>query len=213
MPAQTFALEHGQPKRLKVAWKWGWKNLTISLDGQPVGSVPDQLALSGGQDFPLPDGSTLHVQLVRRMNENELDLRRDGKPLPGTSSDPLTVLNTAAGIIYVVAGFNLLAGLLTLIFDISFLRQMGVGLATAVFGASFFLLGYLVRRWSLPALIAAIVAFALDGILRVALASYLGYTPGVAGILARLILIVPMIQGLAAIKALGKTEKKKRKKK
>ena len=212
MPRQTFALEHGQPKRLKVAWKWGWKDLTISLDGQPVGAIPDQMALTGGQDFPLPDGSTLHVQLVRRMNENELDLRRDGKPLPGTSSDPLTVLDTAAGITFVVAGFNLLAGLAALIFDIPFLRQMGVGLATAIFGACFFLLGYLVRLRSLPALMAAIVAFALDGILRIALASYLGYTPGVAGILARLILIVPMIQGVAAIKAL-RPEKKKRKKK
>jgi hypothetical protein len=212
MPTHSFALEHGQPKRLKLAWKWGWKDLTISLDGQPVGSVPDQLALTGGQDFPLPDGSSLHVRLVRRMNENELELRCDGKPLPGTSSDPLTVLNTAGGIIYLVAGFNLLVGLAALLFDIPFLRQMGIGLATAVFGASFFLLGYLVRQRSLPALLAAIIAFALDGILRIGLASYLGYTPGVAGILARLILIVPMIQGVAAINALRPVTKKKRKK-
>jgi len=61
MPKQAFAFERDGPKRLEVSWKGRWKNVTVQLDGAPIGTVPGQKELSAGQEFQLPDGSTLTV--------------------------------------------------------------------------------------------------------------------------------------------------------
>src|SRR5690349_9384101 len=92
MPKQTFALEAGGEKRLEVSWGGMFKNTTVSLDGNSIGVIPDQKALLAGQEFRLPDGSTIKVQLVRSFISTELRVFRNGQPLPGSASDPLTRL-------------------------------------------------------------------------------------------------------------------------
>lgn len=78
MPKQQLALEAGGPKRLVITWKGLWKNVTLSLDGQVIGGFPNKAALKAGEEFALPDGSRLHVQLLQRFAQVELRVLRNG---------------------------------------------------------------------------------------------------------------------------------------
>jgi len=202
MPKQSFALEVGGEKRLEVSWKGLYKDVTISLDGNSVGVIPNQKALSAGQEFRLIDGSTIKVQLVSKLMSTELQVLRNGQPLPGSLSDPQTRLKNAYAMVYFVAGLNLVLGFASFLFNVEFLQQIGIGFGSIIFGLVFLVLGFFVQRKSAVALILAIVVFALDGILGVFLAASQGYNPGAGGIIARIFLLIPMVQGVGAIKAL-----------
>jgi len=202
MPKQSFAFEAGGEKRLEVSWKGLYKDVTVSLDGNSIGVIPNQKALSAGQEFRLPDGSSIKVQLVSTLMSTELQVLRNGQPLPGSSSDPQTRFKTAYVMVYIVAGLNLVLGFVSFLFNVEFLQQVGIGFGSIIFGLVFLVLGFFVQRKSAIALILAIVIFALDGILGIVLAASQGYSPGVGGIIARIFLLIPMVQGVGAINAL-----------
>jgi len=202
MPKQSFALEAGGEKRLEISWKGMYKDVTVSLDGNSIGVIPNQKALSAGQEFRLVDSSTIKVQLVNKFMSAELQVFRNGQPIPGSASDPQTKLKNAYGMVYFVAGLNLVLGFISFLFNVEFLQQIGIGFGSILFGLVFLALGFFVQRKSSVALILAIVIFALDGIVGVFFAASQGYNPGSGGIIARLFLLIPMVQGLGAIKTL-----------
>ena len=201
MPTQRYALENGGAKRLEISWKGLWKNLAIKLDGNVVGTIAGQKELKAGQDLELPDGSVLHVQLVQKFSSTELQILRDGEPLPGSASDPMQRLKTAYGMVFFVAGLNIVLGVIAGLFQVEFLYAIGIGWGSVVFGVIFLVLGFFVKRESMVALILAIVTFALDGILGFFLAAQQGATP-TGGIIARIFLLIPMVQGVGAIRAI-----------
>lgn len=206
MPTKNYALKTGEPERLEISWKGAWKNLTVRLDGSEIGSVANQEELKAGKEFSLGDGSPLKIQLVRKLLTPELQLLRDGQPLPGSASDPTQRLRVAYRIVFFVAGLNIVLGFVTELFQISFLTELGLGLGSIIFGVFFAVLGFFVKRRSMVALGAAVGLFLLDGILAVVLVAEEGGRPPVGGIIARLFLMVPMIQGFGAIRALRKAQ-------
>lgn len=201
MPKQQYALEPNGPKRLEISWDAFWKNLTVRLDGNTIGAVADQKALKAGQDFLLPDNSVLHIQLVQKFFSTELQVLRNGTPIPGSVSDPVQRLKTAYGIVFFVAGLNIVLGLIAALFQVEFLQMLGIGWGSVVFGMLFLILGFLTMRRSMVALIIAIIIFALDGILGLLFAIQQGGSP-TFGVIARVILLIPMIQGVGAIQTL-----------
>jgi len=202
MPKQAYAFEPGGEKRLEISWKAMWKETTVTLDGTVLGVIPDVKALRTGQEFRLVDGSILKVQLVQGAFNTELRVLRSGKPLPGTASDPAARLKGAYGVLFFIAGANIILGLAAAVFQIEFLLQIGLGISSIIFGLIFLVLGFFTRRKSSLALILAIILFALDAILGVVFSVSQGYTPNTGGILVRIALLIPMIQGVGAIKAL-----------
>ncbi len=198
MPKQTYALEPDGQRRIEVSWKGIWKNISVSLDGQILGVIPDQKALAAGQEFPLADGSSIKVQLVGKLYSTELRVLRNGQPLPGSASDPLTRVKTAYGLIYFVAGLNFLLGILALA-GVEFFQQLGFGVISLIAGVIFLMLGFFTQHLSSIALIMVIVLLALDGILGLIFAAVAGSSSTVGGLFARIILIIPMIQGIGAI--------------
>jgi hypothetical protein len=198
MPSQAYALEEGGPKRLGVQWKAFWEDLTVQLDGVTIGAIPDRKQLSAGQEFQLPDGSTLKVQLARTLTSSELRVLRDGQPLPGSASAPETKLRLAYSVVFFIAGINIVLGLVASVFQIELLQSMGLGLASFIVGIGFTVLGFLTRRRSTAALVVAIALFALDGVL--------GFISSLspAYVIARLFLLVPMAQGIGAIRSINK---------
>lgn len=202
MPKQSYALETGGEKRLDISWKGAFKNVDVVLDGQSIGVIPNQKVLSQGQEFPLEDGSTLKVRLNRNLMSTELQVTRDDQPLPGSASDPKTRFKNAYLIVYFIAGLNLLLGLLASVFNVALLQELGIGFGSILLGLVFLVLGFFVQRQSSLALILAIVAFIADSLLGVVLSVLQGATPGIAGLLVRVLLLVPMFQGVPAIKAL-----------
>jgi len=202
MPKQMYALEPGGPKQLEISWKGMWKDFTVKLDDQVIGGLSGQKELKAGKQFTLPDGSTLSTQLVQKMSSAELQVLRNGQPLPGSSSDPESRLKNAYGMVFFVAGLNIVLGLIAVLFKVEFLQAIGIGLFSIFFGLVFLVLGFFVKKRSLIALIFAIVIFALDGILGLVLSVMAGVEPGVAGLIARVFLIIPMVQGIPAIREL-----------
>ena len=202
MAKQSFALEAGGQKRLEVSWKGLYKNTTVSLDGNVLGVIPDQKTLMKGQGFRMVDGSTIQVQLISKFYGSELRVLRNGQPLPGSASDPKTRLKNAYWIVYFVAGLNIVLGVISAVFNVALLQELGLGFSSILYGIVFLVLGFLVQRKSTFALILAITLFALDGILGFVLVAMQGYKPSVGGLLFRIILLIPMIQGVGAIKAL-----------
>ena len=202
MPTQRFPLERGGPARLDVSWKALWKDLTVRLDGETVGTVPTRKELSAGREFTLPEGSRLRVQLVQSGFGTELRIFHNDQPLPGSASDPETRLRGAYAVTLFIGGLNILLGAAAVALRSSFLRQMGIGAFSILFGLLFLVLGYFVKRASLVALLMAIAVFAIDGVLGFFGASAQGYAPTSAGLIARLFLLLPLVQGLGAIRAL-----------
>jgi len=202
MPKKQFALEKGGPKRVLVSWKGMWKNFSVELDGAPLGTVENQKMLKAGQDFPLGDGTTLRVQLKTGLS-GELQLTRDGHPLPGSGADPEVRLKTAWGVLFFVAGVNAVLGIAAEAFDVEILLALGLGYTSLAIAVVFGGLGFAVKTYrSQVALIVAIVLFALDGLLVIFAAMEAGGRPGVGGIIMRVLLLMAMIQGVGAIKAL-----------
>ncbi|MBN2002272.1 MAG: hypothetical protein JXA21_02850 [Anaerolineae bacterium] len=206
MPKRLYALEPGGKKRLEISWKAMQQQFTVSLDGNQIGVIPDQKALIRGQEMTLPDRSTLKIQLVSRLMDSELQILRDGRPLPGSGSDPETKWKAAYGIVYLVAGLNLVLGILVTFFNIEFLQGIGISIGSVIFGVILAVLGFFTQRKSTVALILAVVIFTIDGIGGFIISASQGSSASASGLVARIFLILPMIQGIKAIKELTQNE-------
>ncbi len=205
MPKQLYALEPNGPKRLELSWKAFFKDITLRLDGLIVGRIQDRQALSAGQEFQLTDGSLVKVQLVYNVAGSELRVTRNGLPLPGSASSPEMRIKTAAGVIFFIAGINLLLGILSLLIRSELLQSLGAGWFSLVYGGFFLAMGFLVGRKSLWALIAALVVYMADSVLGLALVFMSGGTPSIFNVMMRVILIVPLFQGIGAIREAKKS--------
>jgi len=201
MPSQKFALEAGGPQNVEVSWKAFWKDIEVRVDGSLVGAMANQSELSQGKGFMLSDGTNLHVQLISGISP-ELRLSRNGKPLPGSSADPVQRVKTASGVLYFIGALSIILGLVAAVFQIEILVQFGFGFISAASGLIFVVLGYFVAQRSSVALIIAIILYAADGILGVGTALASGNF-AFGGILARIILLVPLVQAVGAIRELN----------
>lgn len=124
MPSRKFSLVAGGTKNIEMSWSGNWKNVSIQMDGREIGTIPDKQTLNMGQQFALPDGSRLAVRLKQSAFSPALEVTRDGRPLPGSDSDPEQQIKTAAQIIWLIAGFNIILGVITLVAKIDFLQQI-----------------------------------------------------------------------------------------
>jgi hypothetical protein len=199
---QRYPLDPAGPKRLEVTWEGSYRNYTIQLDGSVVGTIPGQKELKTGRDFRLPDGSTLHVQLVRSFLSQGVRLVRDGVPLSGTAADPAQQLRTACNILFFIGGLNLLLGLAAELGQVDFLLAAGIGWESLAEGVAFLVLGYFVRRRSMVALALAAALLAADTVLTI-----VTLTPGagasVGGIVIRLAFLYYVVRGFGALKSLS----------
>lgn len=204
MPKKRYALEREGPLRLELSWKAMFKDVQVSLDDDPVGTIPDRKALTEGRQLKLPDGSLLDVRLQSGLFSNGIELARDGTPLPGSHSDPETVVRGAGTILYLVAGLNALAGFAVMLFDVPWLARLtGEGGVGALLLATFYaLLGFLTSRGSRLALVLAIVIFGLDAVSGVVMTVGSGERPSIGGLLVRIFLISFLVRALPAAKAL-----------
>ena len=110
-------------------------------------------------------------------------------------------LAAAGGVLFFVAGFNILFGLLG-VASISFIRQLGIGGGNIVAGLIYLVLAFFVKQQSIVALGIAIALFAIDGIATTVIMAKRGGVPPVGGLIFRAFLLWPMIQGFRAIRDL-----------
>ena len=202
MPAAKYNIGNGDLHEIEISWSGFWKNARVTHNGQEIGSFADQKDLRSGKVFVLPDGRNLSVQLVQRFTWIELHVLCDGKPVRGSASDPNQRLKVAYRLVFFVAALSTIAGVLASLFRVGFLVNMGVNYESIIAGAVLFVLGWFVKRRSMVALGLAVFLFALDGILSALHARVNGHGPPTGALIARIFMLIPMIQGFGAIRAL-----------
>jgi hypothetical protein len=202
MPVQTYTLDPDNPKRLSIENNAFWRGATIYLDGREIGRVPGKRELTQGQEFKLPDGSVLKVRLTQSLLGSELHILRNGKPIPGSATHPETVVKSAYWALYLIGFIGILFGVAARLFHLNMLGEMGIADYSIGLGAVLIVLGFLVRRHSLPALYAGIALYAADTVLGLVLTAQTGGTPGIFNILFRGLLFIPLIQGVGALRTL-----------
>lgn len=196
MPTQKYALEAGGEKRLELNWKGVYKNLTIKLDGVKIGTIPDDIALKQGQDFQLPDGSSLFVG----REGMRLLITCNGKHLAGSPASPESKLARANHIVYLEGGTEIFFGAF-LLASIGF-RIIYIGIGIALLG-----LGYMVSKRITLALYIAINICMLLTMFSI-IVGLLGTASSGAFfffIVIRLIFLLTMYQGIGAINELNRS--------
>jgi hypothetical protein len=184
---------------LELSWSGFWSNFTVSLDGTPLGTLPRGQSLKDGQEFRLPDGSIIHIQLIQKPTGNYLEVLRDDKPLPGSDTNPRTILNTAAGVIYFFSGVNLLVGIIAVLFNVQWLQDYGIGFGSIIIGFIYLPLAYFTGEGSSIALLLAVLLYIVDGVAGIVLSIMAGGVPAFGGIVFRVVLLIPMFRGFGAI--------------
>ncbi len=206
MPKMKYPLDKGGPRRIEVSWKGNWKELTIRLDGNEIGSIANHEQLKAGQEIFLEDGSSLKVQLDSKSIFTFLRIFRDGKPLPSPGPEPAQRLSIAYKFIFLIAAANLIAGLSGLLFHSTLWKLPPAGPKSIVIGCIFLVLAFFVIRRSTVALAIAVGILALDVLLAVILRHDLPRFVLIAAVVFRVFVLLAMVQGFGAIKALKQNQ-------
>ncbi|MCK6546810.1 hypothetical protein L6R52_13255 [Myxococcota bacterium] len=134
VPTQNYPFERGGLARLSVARAWGFGDAVAHLDGRHVATI-ERAELATGAFVDLRDGSTIYLRSVRpHSSPAALEVTRNGRPLPGSATDPETRVDLAMAILLMIAAFNTLSGLAAWQFQVSFLVDRGVGVADLLIG-------------------------------------------------------------------------------
>jgi hypothetical protein len=205
MPKQLYSLEKNGPKRLEISWGAFWKNFTVTFDGVTILTAEGSGDLKSGKSARLPDGTWLQVRLETGFGKSGgLIVTRDGQPLPGSSTDPESLVKLAGGVVYAIAALNLIVGVVTFVFDVRFLKE-NFGYGPLIMAGLFGVLGYFTMKRKPAALITAIVLYAADGLLTLVFQfadAAPGRTPNIGFIFMRVMFIMAMIRGARAMSEL-----------
>lgn len=193
MAKQRFALEYGEEKRLKITWKGWYKNLAVAFDDVVLATYEGQDELISGQNVTLPDGSKLELLLKKSWLSTNLQLSRNGKPLPGTSSDIYTKLSLSYIAMYIIAALSIMGGLAAIPFNDS--MDLILSLITFGNGIVFYFLGQATKKLSITAIVIALAIYSVDTVL-------VFFSGKTYGILTHFIFLYSMYQGIPTIKAI-----------
>lgn len=201
MPRKKFALDEGGPQRVQIEWKHVWKDITICIDGLELARLPGKTELNNGRTVTLDDGTKVKVALTKGLFP-ELEVSRDGYPLPGSPTDPRTRIKTAVGVALFVAGVNFLLGLLGILTGSSLLEATGGGYELLFFGAMFVGLALWIKRASRAALILASGLIGLDGLVSIIDGIAAGGGASIGGVIVPALLIFLLVRAIPAAKVL-----------
>ena len=198
MSKTLYALEPGGPKRLEVSYTGIWKDFTIRLDEKVIGMIADVEQLKAGQEFTLDDGSTLKVQL-----KLTLYVFRNGQRL--LSYDPAQHLGYTYKIIFIFGAMNILFWIFGILPHKNHGNLPAGNILSLVLGGLFIVLGFFVVRRSMIALAIAAGIVAVDLILIPFFPPNLPRLALILGAIFRVLVLLGMIQGFSAIKALRRS--------
>jgi hypothetical protein len=200
MPTKTYYLDAAQTEPITLHWGLFWKNFTISQAGTELLRLPGRRALKEGATVTLPDGRVLGAQLKQQLNQEELELLLDGRPLPGSATHPHYRLQQAVYTLVAVGVLNVLLGLLAELGAVATLQQLGFGYPTVVVGLVFLGLAWWAKakEASLP-LYLGMGLLVLDVVVSLAGMGPSG-TPPTAGLLLRFFLVMLLYKGATAVR-------------
>jgi hypothetical protein len=107
LPMRTIgspmAFERGGRPRLQLVAAPS-EEIDVLVDGESVHRFPNAVAMKAGWSGRLADGSMLEVALRRRYGAiiARLDVRRDGRAIPGSGWDPERLVSSAAFVLFLL---------------------------------------------------------------------------------------------------------------
>lgn len=203
-----YALEKGGPKRLEVSWKGNWNEITVRLDGNLIGSIADSEQLKEGKEFRLEDGTSLKVQLERKSIFPFISILKDGQPLPSPGPEPTKRLGFAYKVTFLIGGVNIVFGLIGSQFQTKSWNIPVAGIWPVVIGCLFLVLAFFIMRRSMTALAIVVGILAIDMVVAIIFRRDLPRVFLVASVVFRILILLTMIQGFGAIKALKQNQTK-----
>lgn len=206
MPVHTYPLERGGPKLVEVSWKGFYRNMIILYEDKELGAISGRAELKQGKCFVLPTGDELCIRLVNSFMASELHVLLNGKPLPGSGSDPWQQLKICAGSLYFFAAVSFLFGALSAMGNAAI--SPGAAIAMGV-GLLFAVLGWLVSKASLAALIVSIVIVLLNAVLLIALPLINDQSPRYGWFVFYMLMIIPLFRGFSAIREVQASNREK----
>lgn len=200
MPGQKLALNPGGPPRLELEWGGYMREFKIILDGELIGEIDGgQRELKQGREFTLPDGTTLSIRLRQSLFLDELELLRDGQPLPGSAVDPYNKFSFTISLVFFWGLIDMFAGVLQWFDNGTLLLSLGFSSYSIVFGLAMMGCSYLIYRGYRLALIAAILIYFVDWFVAITIGLDAGVQPNSFGILVRILVAVLFFQGWRAM--------------
>lgn len=199
MPKQTYQLEPNGPARLEISWAAFWKNISVKLDGEEIGTFSSQADFQTGKRFDLPDGKKLTVRLTKSFFGSDVQISYNGKPLPGTSAHPETRIRSSYMLLYFWGGLEVLFGLL-MIFTTKNYSLSSFNMISTMLGLVYILLARMVQKRNLWALIASIVLFVGSAAYEALVATSAGQSPDMFRLLIQAFLVYYLYQGIGALK-------------
>jgi hypothetical protein len=197
-----MALVKDGPKRLEVKQPAFSKRAIVTFDGDELGRFETHAELLAGRTFPLPDGTTLLVQLDPAKpaflfgEPARLRVERDGALLRGCPAHPASVVKQGAAVLWFVAILSIVFGSVLAFAD---REGPGAGIGTALEGLVFAGFAWGASREKRWALIAGLSLYVLDTVVGLASA-------GAGGWIVRVVVIFTLIRAIRAHPELARVD-------
>jgi hypothetical protein len=204
MGSLEYALVPRGKKRLKILSTGDWETATVEVDGGAVWTLESRSQLERGQRIRLPDGSELMLRLAQAYGTTELNVTRDGVPVPGSPTDPTERANQASYLILAFAPLTAFLALATELSDLDVVGEISLGWPSLGIAFLYAVLGVLTLRRSRLALLLAIGVFIVDSGAVVFLGEEDTGVAAIGVLFLRALLVIPLLRGVPAVEALAR---------
>ena len=200
MPQHIFYTDKERQKYLSASWKSNWSNFRLRYQNEVVCSFETKKELVAGRQFVMPDGHLLSVRLKHGL-QPELELLRDGQPLPTKSAVPSSNGRTVLQLALFLGILNIAAGIVAVVSQSDIMLSIGFGYGSVAVGTVYVLLAWGVKYIPSLAVYAIAALISIDiALLFVFTAMKEGPTSPVSGVLIKLFLVYAFIKSIDAIK-------------
>jgi hypothetical protein len=203
MPTKTYYLNDTQTDAIIAKWGFFYQNFTVSYNGHVLTATDPEAKIAKGRHYLLPDGRIFSAQLKENTYPQHLELLIDGRPVPGSGTDPREQVKQAWYVLLFLGVLNIGLGLVAEFAHIEVLLQLGLGWGALIEGIAFLALGWLgYFRLSVPAFTIAFVLLVLDGIVSIGTAMATSHSPALGGLFMRLFFCVIVFRSIKAARQL-----------
>ena len=195
MPSKKYFLDKEKTEMLELAWKGGFRTVTVSYNGQLLSNM-NREEVSAGKAVELPDGRVVDVKLEAGFFA-ALTAKINGRHIPGTQGDPKYQLKQIFYLMIVLGILNIIIGLIFASTDVQIEGLEGIGYINVAIGLVYIALGYAVTQGSMIALV--LITLILFGDLILA-AMYSTQSGSSAGVFIKVFFVIFIVRGFKYMK-------------
>jgi len=195
MPSKKYFLDKEKTEMLELAWRGGFRTVTVSYNGQLLSNM-NREEVSAGKAVELPDGRVVDIKLEAGFFA-ALTAKINGRHIPGTQGDPKYQLKQIFYLMIVLGILNIIIGLIFASTDVQIEGLEGIGYINVAIGLVYTALGYAVTQGSMIALV--LITLILFGDLILA-AMYSTQSGSSAGVFIKVFFVIFIVRGFKYMK-------------